>query len=842
MFDDWTFSTWAFEQQNDDLDITPEEMLNSEPTESEIHIPEELPILPVRDTVVFPRTIAPLSVGKPRSVQLINDALEGNKIIGLFAIRDDRSDVEEPTPDDIYEYGSAAGIAKMLRAPDGTMRLIVQGLQRIRLLEITQTDPYYRARIEVVPEIIPTEDIELEGIVRHVLSLFERVVNLAPYLPDDLLVFANSVRNPGHLADIIASTLNLKLPERQELLRLNDAGKRLRRLTELLNREIEILEIGSKIQEQVKSEMEKTQREYVLREQMKAIQRELGEMEGSLRPEIQDLREKLKTAPLTDEAREVAQREIDRLDTINPASPEYTVARTYVEWILELPWTKSSEDRLDIIEAKRILDEDHYDLEKVKDRILDYLAVRKLKADMKGPILCFVGPPGVGKTSLGQSIARAMQRSFIRQSLGSVRDEAEIRGHRRTYVGALPGRIIQGIRRAGSNNPVFMLDEVDKLGMDFRGDPSAALLEVLDPAQNFAFSDHYLEIPFDLSKVLFICTANMLEPIPPALQDRMEIITLPGYIESEKLEIAKRYLVKRQRQENGLPEDKPHFPEDTLRKIISEYTREAGVRNLEREIGTICRKVARRYAEGKPVLARVRPAQLVEFLGPPRFRHHLAEEADEVGVATALAFTPVGGETMPIEVSLVPGKGELILTGSLGDVMKESARAALTYARSRATALGLEKEFSSRYDLHIHVPAGATPKDGPSAGITIATAVISALTGVPVRKDVAMTGEITLRGHVLPIGGLREKLVAAHRAGIKRVIIPKDNEADLSEVPDFLKQDLDIHPVEHMDQVLPLAFIQPLRVSTQQLYTATDGQHPSTSGQQQAAEGADAEA
>ncbi len=487
-------------------------------------------------------------------------------------------------------------------------------------------------------------------------------------------------------------------------------------------------------------------------------------------------------------------------------------------------------------EAKQILDEDHYDLEKVKDRILDYLAVRKLKSDMKGPILCFVGPPGVGKTSLGQSIARAMQRSFIRQSLGSIRDEAEIRGHRRTYVGALPGRIIQGLRRAGSNNPIFMLDEVDKLGMDFRGDPSSALLEVLDPAQNFSFSDHYLEIPFDLSKVLFICTANMLEPIPPALLDRMEIITLPGYIESEKLEIAKRYLVKRQRNENGLPDEKPHFPDDTLRKIINEYTREAGVRNLEREIGTVCRKVARRFAEGKPVLARIRPAQVAEFLGPQRYRHHLAEEADEVGVATALAFTPVGGETMPIEVSLVPGRGELILTGSLGDVMKESARAALTYARSRATALGLEKDFSSKYDLHIHVPAGATPKDGPSAGITMATAVISALTGVPVRKDVAMTGEITLRGHVLPIGGLREKLVAAHRAGLKRVIIPKDNEADLAEIPDFLKEDLELRPVEHMDEVLPLAFSQPIRVSGQTQYTAAADEQPGPSGQQQAAE------
>ncbi len=822
-----------YEESDDELAETLEQPTFDQTGDGEIQIPEELPILPVRDTVVFPRTIAPLSVGKPRSVQLINDALEGNKLIGLFAIR---SEVEEPSPTDIFEFGSAAGIAKMLRAPDGTMRLIVQGVQRIRLLEFTATEPYYRARVEVIPEIIPAEDIELEGVVRHVLSLFERVVNLAPYLPDDLLVFANSVRNPGHLADIIASTLNLKLPERQELLRLNDASKRLRRLTELLNREIEILEIGSKIQEQVKSEMEKTQREYVLREQMKAIQRELGEMEGGLRPEVQDLREKLQSAPLTDEARDVAKREIDRLETINPASPEYTVSRTYVEWILELPWTKSTEDRIDIPEAKTILDQDHYDLERVKDRILDFLAVRKLKADMKSPILCFVGPPGVGKTSLGQSIARSMQRQFIRMSLGSVRDEAEIRGHRRTYVGALPGRIIQGIRRASSNNPVFMLDEVDKLGMDFRGDPSAALLEVLDPAQNFSFSDHYLEIPFDLSRVMFICTANMLEPIPPALLDRMEVISLPGYTEMEKLEIAKRYLVPRQRFENGLPDDKPKFSDPTIKQIIAAYTREAGVRSLEREIGTVCRKIARRFAEGKPVLAHVRPAQLPEFLGPPRFRHHLAEEQDEVGVATALAFTPVGGETMPIEVSLIPGKGELILTGSLGDVMKESARAALTYARSRSKALGLEEAFYTKFDLHIHVPAGATPKDGPSAGITIATAVISALTGVPVRKDVGMTGEITLRGHVLPIGGLRDKLVAAHRAGLKRVLIPKDNESDLAETPDVLKRDMEIRPVEHMDEVLTLAFVRPLNAGQPQI-TASVEEWPTVPDEQQAASG-----
>jgi ATP-dependent Lon protease len=687
----------------------------------------------------------------------------------------------------------------------------VQGLERIKIKEIIQTEPYIRARIEVIPNILPPQDIEFEGAVRHVMTLFERVVTLAPYLPEDLLAFASNIKNPGQLSDLIASTMNIKISERMELLELSDIRLRLHRLSELLNREIEILEIGSKIQEQVKSEMDKSQREYVLREQMKAIQRELGDMDGNMHPEIDELKNKLKNASLSEEAREVAQREMDRLDMINPASPEYTVIRTYLDWILELPWQKSTEDSIDIKRAKEILDEDHYDLEKVKDRILDFLAVRKLKNDMKGPILCFVGPPGTGKTSLGHSIARAMGREFYRQSLGSLRDEAEIRGHRRTYIGALPGRIIQGIKRAGSNNPVFMLDEIDKLGMDFRGDPSSALLEVLDPQQNNSFSDHYLEIPFDLSKVLFICTANTLETIPSPLLDRMEVLYLSGYIESEKLVIAQRYLTKRQRLENGLPEKIPMFPDDVLKKIITGYTREAGVRNLEREIGSVCRKVARKMAEGEKLPRTVKVKDIESYLGPIRYRHQGGEEENEVGVATGLAYTTVGGETMPIEVAKIPGRGEFILTGSLGDVMKESARAALTYTRSRSEELKLEENFYNKYDLHIHVPAGATPKDGPSAGITIATAVISALTGVAVRKDTGMTGEITLRGHVLPIGGLREKLVAAHRTGLKQILIPADNEADLAEVPAFLKEDMKIIPVKHMDEVLSLAYVTPLK-------------------------------
>ncbi len=779
---------------------------NGEPEEN--NIPLEMAILPVRDLVVFPRTISPLAIGKPKSIKLINEALESDKIIGIFAIRTDN---EDATPDDIYGIGTAANIARMMRTPDNSMRMIVQGLERIKIKEILQTEPYIRAKIEIIPDIVPPQGIEFEGAVRHVMTLFERVVNLAPYLPEDLLAFASNIKNPGQLSDLIASTMNVKISERMELLELSDISLRLHRLSELLNREIEILEIGSKIQEQVKSEMDKSQREYVLREQMKAIQRELGDMDGNMRPEIDELKTKIKNASLSEEAREVAQREMDRLDMINPASPEYTVSRTYLDWILELPWQKSTEDSIDIKRAKEILDEDHYDLEKVKDRILDFLAVRKLKNDMKGPILCFVGPPGTGKTSLGHSIARAMGREFVRQSLGSVRDEAEIRGHRRTYIGALPGRIVQGIKRAGSNNPVYMLDEIDKLGMDFRGDPSSALLEVLDPQQNNSFSDHYLEIPFDLSKVLFICTANTLDTIPPPLLDRMEVLHLSGYIESEKLVIAQRFLTKRQRVENGLPENKPLFPDDVLRKIITGYTREAGVRNLEREIGSVCRKVARKMAEGEKLPRSIKLKDVEHFLGPIKYRHQGGEEESEVGVATGLAYTTVGGETMPIEVAKIPGRGEFILTGSLGDVMKESARAALTYTRSRADELKLEENFYNKYDLHIHVPAGATPKDGPSAGITIATAVISALTNVAVRKDTGMTGEITLRGHVLPIGGLREKLVAAHRTGLKQILIPADNEADLAEVPDFLKQDMQIIPVKHMDEVLSLAYVTPLK-------------------------------
>ncbi|MEI6518815.1 MAG: endopeptidase La [bacterium] len=779
---------------------------DGEPEEN--NIPLEMAILPVRDLVVFPRTISPLAIGKPKSIKLINEALESDKIIGIFAIQ---TDAEDATPDDIYGIGTAANIARMMRTPDNSMRMIVQGLERIKIKEILQTEPYIRARIEIIPDIVQPQSIESEGAVRHVMTLFERVVTLAPYLPEDLLSFASNIKNPGQLADLIASTMNVKISERMELLELSDISLRLHRLSELLNREIEILEIGSKIQEQVKSEMDKSQREYVLREQMKAIQRELGDMDGNMRPEIDELKTKIKNASLSEEAREVAQREMDRLDMINPASPEYTVSRTYLDWILELPWQKSTEDSIDIKRAKEILDEDHYDLEKVKDRILDFLAVRKLKNDMKGPILCFVGPPGTGKTSLGHSIARAMGREFVRQSLGSVRDEAEIRGHRRTYIGALPGRIVQGIKRAGSNNPVYMLDEIDKLGMDFRGDPSSALLEVLDPQQNNSFSDHYLEIPFDLSKVLFICTANTLETIPPPLLDRMEVLHLSGYIETEKLVIAQRFLTKRQRVENGLPEKTPIFPDDVLRKIITGYTREAGVRNLEREIGSVCRKVARKMAEGEKLPRTVKVKDVESYLGPIRYRHQGGEEESEVGVATGLAYTTVGGETMPIEVAKIPGRGEFILTGSLGDVMKESARAALTYTRSRAEELKLEENFYNKYDLHIHVPAGATPKDGPSAGITIATAVISALTGVAVRKDTGMTGEITLRGHVLPIGGLREKLVAAHRTGLKQILIPADNEADLAEVPDFLKEDMQIIPVKHMDEVLSLAYVTPLK-------------------------------
>ena len=766
-----------------------------------VTIPEELPILPSGENVAYPSIIIPLMTEDEGTVRLIDEVAAGERVVGIFAQRRDSEDI---FPANLYNIGTAALIARMFKMPDGSIRAFLQGLKRIRLTKLTQREPYPKGKIEAVEERLEMT-IELEAMTKNLVGLFQRVVSLAPNLPGELGIAVVNIPEPGALADFIAAHLSLSLEEGQEILETLDVSERIRRLTTFINRELEILELGSKIQSQVKGEMEKAQREFYLREQLKAIQKELGEVDERT-TEINELKGKLDEAKLLTEALGEAERELERLERTPPGAAEYTMSRTYLDWMTNLPWSKSTEDNLDISQAERVLDEDHYDLDKVKQRLLDYLAVRKLKADMRGPILCFVGPPGTGKTSVGQSIARALGRKFFRMSLGGIRDEAEIRGHRRTYIGALPGRIIQGIRRTQSNNPVFMLDEIDKVGADFRGDPSAALLEVLDPEQNFAFADNYLGAPFDLSKVMFITTANIIDTIPPALMDRMEVIELPGYTELEKLQIAKGFLIPRQLGENGLSDGRLEFNDDAILTIIRNYTREAGVRNLEREIGSICRKVARRVASGEEGMVTITPDMLHDFLGPRRFRYEVAEEEDEVGVATGLAWTQAGGDILFVEATLVPGKGSLILTGKLGDVMQESAKAALTYARSH-TAISWEipADFYEKNDVHIHVPAGAIPKDGPSAGVTMAVALVSAVTGRPVRKDIGMTGEITLRGKVLPVGGVKEKVLAAHRAGVKKVVLPKENEKDLEDVPQQVKDELEFIPVDRIDEVLKVA-------------------------------------
>ncbi len=766
---------------------------------AETPIPNEIPVLALESTVIYPYIVLPIAVAEIQA-RVIEEGLARNRMIGVFM---PKQGGEPTTRDNLYEVGTGALIARMLKMPDGTMQVLLQGLARIRLLELVRELPTPIARIEVIREAAE-RTTEIEALARNLTSVFQRIVQLTPHLPQELAIAALNIPIPGQLADFVAANLNLSLAEKQEILQTLNLVQRLRRLTEFANREVEILEIGEKIQAQAKGEMDKMQREFFLRKQLEAIQRELGEADERT-AEINELRARLREAGLPPEAEKEAERELERLVKIPPASPEYSVARTYLDWLISLPWQKSTPDVIDIPRAAAILDEDHYDLEKVKDRILEYLAVRKLKPDMKGPILCFAGPPGVGKTSLGQSIARAMGRKFVRMSLGGVRDEAEIRGHRRTYIGALPGRIIQGIQRAGTNNPVFMLDEVDKVGADFRGDPTAALLEVLDPEQNHAFMDHYLDLPFDLSKVLFIATANILDPIPPALRDRMEILELVSYTEMEKLQIARKYLLPRQMVAHGLSPAHIELGDDALLTIIRDYTREAGIRNLEREIGSICRKVARAVAQGRDAKIVVHAAEIPEYLGPAKFQSTVAEEGDEVGLATGLAWTPVGGDILFIEATTMPGKGKLILTGQLGEVMQESAQAALTYTRSRAQALGIDPNFPEQYDVHIHVPAGAIPKDGPSAGVTMATALISALTRRPVRKDVGMTGEITLRGKVLPIGGIKEKVLAAHRAGIKTVILPRDNAKDLADIPPLVREEMQFIPVSHMDEILHAA-------------------------------------
>jgi ATP-dependent Lon protease len=705
----------------------------------------------------------------------------------------------------------------MFKLPDSSIQVFLQGLSRIKLKKITQTEPYLKAKIEVIEDKVE-QTTELEALTRNLMGLFQKVIELAPNLPSELSVAILNIPDPGSLADFIAAHINLKFEEGQEILEAIDVAERIKKLTTLVNHELEILELGSKIQAQAKEDMTKAQREFFLREQLKAIQKELGETDERT-VEINELKEKIAEAKLPLEASKEAERELDRLAKMPPGAAEYTVSRTYLDWFINLPWAKSTEDNLEITQASHVLDEDHYDLDKVKERILDYLAVRKLKPDTKGPILCFVGPPGTGKTSVGQSIARALGRKFVRMSLGGIRDEADIRGHRRTYVGALPGRIIQGLRRAGSNNPLFMLDEVDKMGVDFRGDPAAALLEVLDPEQNFSFVDHYLDVPFDLSKVIFITTANIIDPVPPALRDRMEVIELPGYTENEKLHIAKKFLTPRQLKENGLTSEQLDISDGAVLGIIRNYTREAGVRNLEREIGTICRKVARCIAEGSKETIMVTPDKLHDYLGLEKFYYELAEKADEIGVATGLAWTPTGGDIIFVEAALVPGKGNLILTGKLGDVMQESARAALTYARSllirwqekvHAKYIAtIPEDFYEKTDVHIHVPAGAIPKDGPSAGITMAVALVSALSKYPVGKDIGMTGEITLRGKVLPVGGIRDKVLAAHRAGLKKIVLPQENERDLEEIPQEVKEQLQFIFIKTIDEALKAVLKDP---------------------------------
>ncbi len=765
-----------------------------------ISIPENIPILPLRGTVLYPELILPIMVGRKRSVKLIDDAMERDRIIGVVTQR--RSETEDPKEEELYGVGVGALILRMIREMDGSQRVIVQGISRIRIEEFTQKDPYYLAKVEVIQES-QAKGVEVEALMMNLKNLFQKAVDLAPYLTSEMGQMVSNIKSPGILADLIGSNLNIPTVEKQNILGTIEVKERLNKVHILLNKEVQVLELGNKIQSQVKEDMDKTQREYYLREQLKAIKKELGELDEHT-AEIKELQERIGKAKMPEEALKAAQKELDRLSKIPPASAEYTVARTYLDWLIDLPWSVSTHDNLDIKNASRILDEDHYDLEKVKKRILEYLAVRKLKSDMKGPILCFVGPPGVGKTSLGKSIARAMDRKFIRISLGGVRDEAEIRGHRRTYVGALPGRIIQGIKKAGSNNPVFMIDEVDKIGMDFRGDPSSALLEVLDPEQNYSFSDHYIDIAFDLSKVMFITTANVLETIPPALKDRMEVLELPGYSEDEKIMIAKDFLIPRQLEEHGLSSDLLEFEDKAISAIINSYTREAGVRNLEREIASVCRGVAKEVAEGNKEKVTVQVDMLHRFLGPVKFFPEVAERTSEPGVATGLAWTPTGGDIIFVEATQMKGEKGLTLTGQLGEVMKESAQAALSYVRTKAKDLGVKEDFFEKTDLHIHVPAGAIPKDGPSAGLTLFMAITSLLTGRLVRSDVAMTGEITLRGLILPVGGIKEKVLAAKRAGINVVILPKKNEKDLEEIPKSVKKEMEFKFVSRMDEAIPL--------------------------------------
>ncbi|MGG1938426.1 endopeptidase La [Paenibacillus polymyxa] len=766
------------------------------------------PLLPLRGLLVYPSMVLHLDVGREKSVKALEKAMVEDNLILLCS--QSEVNIEEPTQEDIFRVGTVAKVRQMLKLPNGTIRVLVEGLERAEIIQYTDNEEYYEV---MAKELHEAENVqpETDALMRTVLTQFEHYINLSKKVTPETLAAVSDIEEPGRLADVITSHLTLKIKEKQDILETIDVTQRLEKLLDILNNEREVLELERKINQRVKKQMEKTQKEYYLREQMKAIQKELGEKEGRA-GEVEELRNQLSEQELPVPVKEKVEKEIDRLEKMPASSAEGGVIRNYVDWLLSLPWNKFTDDDLDIVKAEEILDNDHYGLDKPKERVLEYLAVRKLVKTIKGPILCLVGPPGVGKTSLARSIAKSMGREFVRISLGGVRDEAEIRGHRRTYVGAMPGRIIQGMKTAGTSNPVFLLDEIDKMASDFRGDPSAALLEVLDPEQNNTFSDHFVELPFDLSNVMFVTTANAAHNIPRPLMDRMETLYIPGYTELEKLEIANRYLLPKQKREHGLGEEQLVIGEDTLLRVIREYTRESGVRNLEQQMASLCRKAAKSVVSGGEGPIQITPDNLKDYLGIAKFRYGVAELEDQIGTVTGLAWTEVGGETLMIEVTVVPGSGKLILTGKLGDVMKESAQAAFSYTRSKAVDLGIELDFYEKNDIHIHIPEGAIPKDGPSAGITIATALISALTNRHVSKDVAMTGEITLRGRVLPIGGLKEKSLAAHRAGYKKILLPKDNERDLKDIPDSIRQDVEFVPVAHMDQVLKHALVEQARV------------------------------
>jgi ATP-dependent Lon protease len=783
-----------------------------EPEDHQLEFPAALPVLPLKETVVFPQSMSPLAIGQERSVRLIDDVVAGDRLLALITARD--ASTEAPGWDDIYGIGTVALVHKMIKVPDGTLRILVQGLERIKLETQLDTDPYLLGEFSSLPDIL-VETPEVEALTRNVQGLFARIIGLAPYLPEELQLAAANVDDPSALCHLVASTLRtIKTQERQEILEEVDVELRLRRISQILNREVEVFELGSKIQSQVQSEMEKGQREYFLRQQLKAIQQELGEGDPE-QAEVDELREQLNALDLPEDTRKAADRELGRLEKLPPAAAEYGVIRTYLEWVLTLPWHKYTKDNLDLDHARKVLDTDHFDLEKVKDRIIEYLAVAKLRNEISGQILCFVGPPGVGKTSLGHSIANALGRKFVRLSVGGVRDESEIRGHRRTYIGSMPGSIIRSLRDAESANPLMLIDEIDKMGADWRGDPASAMLEVLDPEQNRSFRDHYLDLPFDLSKVLFICTANTLDTIPGPLLDRMDVISLSGYTEDEKLGIAKKYLVPKQLKLHGLTRSQLTLSDKVLRMIIREYTREAGVRNLERRIADVCRKAATQIAKGNTEKPRVDEARLREWLGPRRFSGEVRKRVSVPGVATGLAYTAVGGDVLFIEATAYAGKGRLTITGQLGEVMQESAQAALSWVRSHTGEMGLADDWFSTHDVHIHVPAGAVPKDGPSAGVTMATAIASLVRDEPVAADVGMTGEITLTGQVLPIGGLREKSLAAQRAGLKRVIFPRENEPDLDDLPPETRKALQFIPVDRIQEVFEAAFTGKARARPQ---------------------------